>query len=182
MSDKIGERIEFWKEKSSVKIHISGKVKGWQESLLFAWLLLWTLCGIYIAVYFFQAVVTEQKVFLFVYLIFWGYFEYIVGKTWFWRKWGKEVIYIHEGNLELTDQIREAGKTQRYFTQNISELTLVKNSNLSFVAVYFNSFWVRGGETISFKCLGKEVRFGKQLTEEEAKRLLTVVRKYLKKK
>ena len=182
MSDKIGERIEFWKEKSNVTVHISGKVKGWQESLLFAWLIMWSLCGLYIAFYFFQAKVTEEKIFLFVYLIFWGYFEYIVGKTWFWRKWGKEVIKIHEGNLEITNQIRKSGNTERYFTQNISELGLVKNTNLSFVAVYFNSFWIRGGEVLSFKYMGKEIRFGRQLSEEEAKRLLTVLRKYFKKK
>ena len=181
MSDKIGDRITFWKEKDKVEIHISGKVKPWQESLLFAWLGMWTLCGLYIMVFFFQELNMEEKLFLFVYLVFWGYFEYIVGRTWMWRKWGKEVIQVEGGNLELTNQVRKSGQTNRYFVQNIKNLSFEAEKS-SFISIYFNSFWIRGGERISFQYMGKEVRFGRQLSEDECKRLLSVLKKYLRKK
>jgi hypothetical protein len=181
MSEKIGERIQIEKDKQQLRVEVSGKIKNWQESVLFAWVLMWTLCGLYVMVFFFQPLSFEEKMFLLVYLTFWAYFEYIAVRTWAWRKWGKEIIEISNGEMRLSSNLKTFGAPQKFFTQNVKNFGVVKKTT-SFASVYFNSFWIIGGESIGFEYMGKKVAFGKQLSEQEAQKLSSLIRKYFKKK
>ena len=70
---KIGERINYKTEAGNLEVSISGKIPKWQESLLFFWVLAWSLCGIFIVQYLFGDWPRDQKLFLVVYLAFWAF-------------------------------------------------------------------------------------------------------------
>jgi hypothetical protein len=177
---KIGERIDFRKDGKELYIEISGRIKRWQESVLFGWLVLWTLCGVYIAIFIFTDLSMDEKVFLLVYLSFWAFFEYKAAQAWLWRKWGKERIKIVDGVLEIKNDIRGYGTVKRYFVQNIKEFGKINTDRKSFGAIYFNSFWMVGGETIGFKHLGQKVALGRQLKDDETMSLVRLMKKSLK--
>ncbi|UTW60807.1 hypothetical protein KFE98_12305 [bacterium SCSIO 12741] len=183
MKETIGERISVVRERQFLEVLISGKGKVWQESVLFAWVLMWTLIGIYIISYMFMVDMTgEQRIFFLGYLVFWGYFEYTWGRAWFWKKFGVERIRISDGHLEIKNDVRGYGKVKRYFLENIHDLGVINQNEKSFSAVYFRSFWTVGGETVGFEYMGQKVILGRQLPAEEARRVASLIRKYLKRK
>ena len=49
----------------------------------------------------------------------------------------------------------------------------------SFQEVYENSPWIRGGERIEFEYLGKTIRFGRKLSDKDAKLLHGLITKKL---
>jgi hypothetical protein len=132
-------------------------------------------------VFFFQPLSLEEKLFLLVYLAFWAYFEYMAVRTWAWRKWGKEIIEVEAGELRISANLKTFGSPAKYFTQNIKNFGPIRKST-SFSSVYFNSFWILGGESLGFDYMGKKVAFGKQLDSEKAQKLSSLLRKYFKKK
>ncbi len=179
---KIGERICYSVDSGKVQVTINGKIPKWQESLLFVWVIAWSLCGVFIVQYLFGDWAKEQKLFLLVYLAFWGFFEYKAVHAYLWRKFGFEHITLENGELFLKNDILGKGKPTKYFTQNIKEFGWINADKKSFGNVYFSSFWMVGGETIGFVHLGQKVAFGRQLDEKEAVKLIGVLRKYFKKK
>ncbi len=178
----IGERITYTVDAGNLEVKISGKIPKWQETLLFVWVLAWSLCGLFIVQYLFGDWPQDQKVFLLVYFAFWAYFEYKAIHSYLWRKFGFESIQVVQGELFLKNDLLGKGKRTKYFTQNIKEFGWITADKKSFGRVYFSSFWMVGGETIGFSHLGKKVAFGMQLEEREAARLIGVMRKYFKKK
>lgn len=179
---KIGDRIKYASEAGTLEVSVSGKIPKWQESLLFFWVLAWSLCGIFIIQYLFGDWPKEQKIFLVVYLAFWGFFEYKAVHAWFWRKFGFESIIVKGGEIFLKNDILGRGKTTKYFTDNVKDFGWLTSNPKSFGSVYFKSFWMVGGETIGFTHLGQKVTLGMQLDEKDAAKLVGVIRRHFKKK
>lgn len=179
---KIGDRISYTIDAGNVDVKISGKIPKWQETLLFVWVVAWSLCGVFIVQYLFGDWPREQKLFLTVYLAFWAFFEYKAVQAYLWRKFGFESIQLSQGELFIKNDVMGRGKQTKYFTENIKEFGWINADSKSFGSVYFSSFWMVGGETIGFKHLGQKVAFGRQLDEREAAKLIGVLRKYFKKK
>lgn len=179
---QIGERITYKTDNGQLEVSISGKIPKWQETLLFGWAIAWSLCGLFILQYLFGDWPKEQKLFLVAYLAFWAYFEYKAVYAWLWRKYGFESITIKNGDLFLKNDLLGRGKVTKYFTQNIKDFGFLNTNPKSFGSVYFNSFWMVGGETIGFKHLSQKVTLGRQLNEKDAAKLIGVLRKHFKKK
>ncbi len=68
--------IEFRiQKKEELTIVISGKVEKWQETLLTIWWIAWTFCGGYVLYSILGDYNRDEKLVMFIYLIFWLYFE-----------------------------------------------------------------------------------------------------------
>ena len=178
----MSDRIEIKKDGNGIIICISGKMKKWHESVLFGWLAAWSFCGIYIMFFFLQPLSFDEKIFLLAYLAFWAYFEYMAARAWIWRKKGVETIKLNDGNLSMDNNLPTFGGHKSYFIENIKNLGFIEKKKNSFSSSYFSSFWIIGGETISFEYFGKLVALGKQIEQEDAQQVLTVLRKFLKRK
>lgn len=178
----MNNRVEIKKDGNGLLIFISGKMKKWHESLLFGWLAMWSFCGIYVMVFLFQPLAFEEKMILLAYLSFWGYFEYMAARAWMWRKKGKEIIKLGDGNLSMQNNLPTFGSPKSYFLENIKNLELIERPKNSLAGSYFSSFWIIGGETISFEYFGKKVVLGKQLNKEDSQKVLNAIRKFLKRK
>lgn len=175
----IGERISWSKDGESTVIVISQQVESWKVTLLATWLIAWLFCGAYFVYSLFVEEARDSKIGLIVMLSFWAYFLVRTGKAYFWRKHGKELIRIWDGQITVKRDIRSYGKAEHYHAENIKELRVLERSARSFLAVANNSFWVVGGEMLEFSHLGKTVRMGCQLSLEDAKQLLRVIKNAL---
>ena len=111
---------------------------------------------------------SDQRIFMFVWLAFWVWFEYRIFNAWLWRKSGKEVIRFSPECTELSFEINKRGLVRKYDTSLIQQLHNVEVKKGLFTRNFYSSFWVVGGETIGFQCSGAEVTFGRQLSEDES--------------
>jgi len=148
-------------------------------SLLFLWLLAWTVCGLIVAAYYFKLTSQNQKLFTLVYLSFWVYYEYKVARAFVWRKWGREKLWINGGKVNYQQEINGKGKVKSYDKELVPEFEVIEHSETNFSDFMNNSFWIKGGERILFTCQGKVVRLGMQLSDAEARELTKELNKFL---
>ncbi len=78
-----------------------------------------------------------------------------------------ELFKFDNEAIHYKRSLKKYGKVYKFYYENINTLKLAKAKSTSFGAVLENSFWVIGGEKISFQHLSKEIRVGIQLNEEE---------------
>lgn len=176
----ISERISFRKSPDETTIIITGKIDRSKESLLLAWILAWSFCGILILVSLFGDFPREQKLYFIIFLSFWAYFEYKVINVFRYRKWGKEYLRIADGKLSIKRSISKIAKANEYFIENIKNLSIIEKNNKNFFQQLEQSFWTIGDEAVSFECLGKYIKFGIQLDKNEANKLFKLIKEELK--
>ena len=123
----------------------------------------------------------NKRLFIMGIIAFWAYFEYKVGKTFLFRKFGKEKMWIKNGKLFYQREINKKGKIKEYDPSLINELEILKPNRGDFFVQMQESFWVIGGERLMFRYAAKFVRFGLQLTDAEANKVFKELSKELKK-
>jgi hypothetical protein len=170
-------RVHIKDEPGNLIIHISGRIPSWQFTLLSGWLLAWSLAGLFVMIELATSTFSsDQRIFMFVWLAFWVWFEYRIFNAWLWRKSGKEVIRFSPECTELSFEINKRGLVRKYDTSLIQQLHNVEVKKGLFTRNFYSSFWVVGGETIGFQCSGAEVTFGRQLSEDESNALIKIIR------
>ena len=83
--------------------------------------------------------------------------------------------------LTIKDEILGYGRANDFFVENIQKLGPIDLDRTSWKWQLNDSFWVMGGERLGFEHLGKNIAFGKSLTDAEAKRVLVILQEALKK-
>lgn len=177
----LSERISYRVSKESASVVISGKIERWKEATLMAWMVAWTVCGVFFMYQLSLELPRETKMGIVVLLFFWLYFEIKVGRALFWRLWGFEQIRFTKGQLSIKRNIKGYGKRRDFFLQNIQGFQKVEPSPRSLVASMEESFWVVGGERIYFDHLGKKIGLGMQLRTAETHKLLDWMQRQSKK-
>lgn len=157
------------KNKNEIEVIILAQIAKNKIILLLIWLLLWTSCGMIIFSQFFVSHTKEIKLFMFIWFVFWIYFEFKIVYAYMWRKAGKEIIKINNKGIIIKREINGNGKEKFYAKETIKELKIVDFSSKN-IALHLNtSFWAVGGETLKFESLEKPIAFAMQLSEDEAK-------------
>lgn len=164
---------------SLVILPTADKKKAW---LLLLWLLAWTVGGVIIMFNYFSITQQSAKLFLIIWLCFWAYFEFKIFKVCLWKLFGKEKLWIKNGTIYYQHNVNGKGKTKEYDLNLISDLELIPLDERNFADVFAQSFWVKGGERIVFKCQDKFVKFGMQLSNEDSYRIIVELKKQLNKK
>ena len=182
----IGTRTSFQDAGNKTTIVIAPENVFWQKGLMSAWFSMWMVIGITMFWAFNTLKLNEQeKLIVIIFLVFWVYYAFKVGKSLFWILWGKELIKIDKDGLSIKKSIRGYGKSTNYFLENIQKFRTQQPKENSFQAVWENSPWIQNGERIEFDYIGKTIRFGKKLNEKDAKLLFNLITKrveeYLKK-
>jgi len=179
--ERIGSRITHHTDKNKVAtIIISPKKEPLKGALLFAWLMMWSFCGVYVMIQLFESYSKEEKLYLIIFLLFWVYFEYKAIKAYLWRKLGREMLMIDNHALSIKKAYKNYGKSTQYYLENINGLKLKKVSDRSFSDQIEGSYWSVRGERIAFNYLRKEIKFGIQLSETEARKLYGLISKRIK--
>ena len=175
------DRITVLETPDLLEIIISGKIKAWQLNIITFWLAAWTLSVVFVIGQLFGNMPSDQKLYMYVWLGFWVYFEYRIVTVWVWRKWGKEVIQIRKEKTELRFEVPVRQKASEFETASISGVSDLEGMKGNFVKAHYEPFWVVGGETIGFEYNGKLYGFGRQLPKEDVTRLMSLIGRRLKK-
>lgn len=183
MVNYITDRISYSENDDILTVVISGKVEKWQESLLTVWMFAWTFCGVYVFTQLIEGhYAKEERLIMFVYEVFWTYFEWKLIYAFVWRKWGDEIIKVSSESIRIKNNIKNYGKVKNYFIENIDQLQLINLPTKSFAKIMGNSFWNITEKTISFSYFDKLISFGIQLNKKESKKILKVITAHLRKK
>lgn len=174
----IGKRISFKrKEDGELSIVVLSTADTTKKKLLLLWLVLWTIGGLLVFSQYFTMADKDTKAAIIVWMGFWAYFEYKVTKVFLWRNSGMEKIKIRKEKLFYKRDISGRGKIKVYDTEMIKDLRVVEPKENSFFEDLNNSYWVIAGEKLAFDHFGKEVKFGIQLEETDAKALHKLINK-----
>lgn len=153
-----------------------------KTNLLFLWLMAWSVSGIIILINYFKLTQDNAKLMIIVWLAFWAYFEFKIIRVYMWKRFGKEKLWIKNGTLLYQQDINGRGKVKEYDLNLISDFCLIELVTGSIADTFSQTFWVKGGERIEFACQSKVIKFGMQLTDEEATKIIVALNKFLKKK
>lgn len=169
------DKIKINQLGKAIEITISGKIAKDKFISLSIWFVLWTIAGI--AVISQLPTITDEstRTFVWVWLAFWAYFFYRTGKAVMWRKMGAEKITIDAEHFTLINDVplgSKGWKVEMAQIRNFTNLTVDRNN---FVANYFESFWVVGGETIGFYADGKLYSIAKQIPKNDVEKLKSFV-------
>lgn len=151
-----------------------------KTNLLFLWLLAWTISGVIVIANYFTITQDQAKLLLIIWLAFWTYFEFKIIRVFMWKRFGKEKLWIKNGLLLYKEDINGRGKTKEFDLNLISNLELIALTNGSIADTFSQTFWVKGGERIQFTCQSKVIKFGMQLADDEAKKIISTLNKYIK--
>lgn len=176
----IGDRVSILEKDDVFSLVILPTTDKKKLALMFFWLLAWSVCGVIVFVNLFKIQGRDAKLFIIVYLTFWFYYEFKIARAFIWKRFGKEKLWIKKGILYYQREVQSRGKIQEYNLDLVSDLKL-SETGTGFAESLSNSFWVKGNERIEFQSQSKTVRFGLQLSDEEAEKILKEIRKFLKK-
>ncbi len=182
----IGNRTSFVDDTKKTTIIITPENVFWHKGLMSAWFSMWIVIGFTMmwALNTFK-LNQQEKLIVIIFLVFWFYYAFKVGKSLFWILWGKELIKIEKDGLTIKRSIKGYGKSTTYFLENIQKIRVTQPKENSFQAVWENSPWVQQGERIEFDYISKTIRFAKKLNEKDSKLLFNLITKrielYLKK-
>lgn len=173
----ISNRISYSRSEAGLRLIIIGKIERWKEGILLAWLLAWTFCGLVVMREYYLNPDQQMRMLLLIFLVFWAYYLWRIGRTWAYRLGGNELIAVDETTLHIKRSTFTFGKSKPYFIANIKDFSLIEIPRRSFAYQFENAWWVLGGERLTFEYQGRAVRFAMQLTDQEASELVKLLKK-----
>lgn len=178
--DYIGKRISIKKKEDEISIVILSTADKFKKNLLFIAFFLWSLSGMIVFLQYFYITDQQTRVALIVWLGFWAYFEYRIFKAYMWRSSGIEKLKLRNGKFYYKREVAKRGKIKVFEYDFMKDLRLIEPKENSFFESLDNSYWVVAGEKLAFDYYGKEIKFGLQLDETDAKTLFKFLQKEIK--
>lgn len=172
----ISERISYVKDGNNLSLVITANHSKSKTRFLLGVLLLWLLGGGIIIFNFASLSGEQSKVMLLVWLGFWIYFLYIIGKAWRWNKFGNEIIKISDGTLKLKNDVRGRGWVHTFDAAKIKDLKEYGEGQPAWFKQFGGDYWSTDPDTLSFQCEDQLVAFGYQLTEKEKQDILRLLK------
>lgn len=177
----ISPRISYRENQGETTLVISSQIAKPKFVMLTVWLCLFGLSGLLIVSQIFvPGYPGMTRIGFIAFTSFWAYFMYRLGYVWWFRKSGMEFIRLQDGKLSIKRAIHTYGKSHEFLIGNIKHFGQRVQAQKSFSTELENSFWVLGGERLQFEYLGRDIRFGIQLTDEEVQKLKPLFTKWLK--
>lgn len=177
---KSANLIQHKQLEGEIEISIFPVISPFQLNIIRIWLSVWTLSGIVILSQFFTNTPKETKMFLALWMAFWGYFEFKVFNILWWKKNGKEVLHLNQEKLVITLHSSKQPRSFEFENNQIQNLTLVDFNEKKYSEAVNSSFFGLGKETILFEFNGGKYGIGKQLNREEANKVFKLLKTKIK--
>ena len=178
----LSERVSIDRRDGRASVVITARTTRGKQTLLVTWALAWITCGIIVIVERSKLPASDvARQYMLAFLAFWAYFAVMIGRAVLWRLKGFELWRIKDGSVTIKDSLFGYGKAHTYFVDNIQKLGLLIIDESSWKWQWDRSAWVIGGERLGFEHLGKKIIFGKNLTDDEARKLVPILKNALRK-
>lgn len=173
----MSERISFVDHKESLTFVIYPPKIGFKRILILIWVILWYGVGGVVISQLFLDYPEDEKIMLIIFLSFWMYFAYRVSRTLIYLFWGREYIKLDQNALRVKKATGKFGSAKQYFIENIAKFKQHEVKENSFQAAFENSPWVKGFDKLQFEYQGKNISFGRKLTDKEAQLMFKLITK-----
>jgi hypothetical protein len=124
----------------------------------------------------------QEKIILWIFLSFWVFYFFRIGRTFLWIHYGQELIKLGEFSVDYKRSIFKYGKAHIIFHENISGFSSHFPKENSFEAVWESSPWISGGERIFLETKLKTYKIGRKLTVQETHSLIDTMKIHVKKR
>jgi hypothetical protein len=179
----ISERISVKKHANYTTIVISPTKNFWTTMLLGSWLSMWFVIGVLVISSFYMFdLKNQEKIILWIFLSFWVFYFFRIGRTFLWIHYGQELIKLGEFSVDYKRSIFKYGKAHIIFHENISGFSSHLPKENSFEAVWESSPWISGGERIFLETKLKTYKIGRKLTVQETHSLIDTMKIHVKKR
>lgn len=176
----ISERLSLLKKEDLLSIVILPSRNRRKMAMMFLWLFAWTVCGVIVGTSYFSLKERDAKLFVIVYLSFWAYFEVSIMRSFFWKRYGREKLWISGGHLHYQREVGGKGRIRSFHLDLVNPLKAIPVRPTSFFDSINQSFWIKGGERIELNVQGKSILLGMQLTDSETNTVVREVNASLK--
>ncbi|MDQ3109500.1 MAG: hypothetical protein M3R17_06355 [Bacteroidota bacterium] len=176
----ISKRASFVKNEKELSIVISSAADRSKAKNVGIILALWFTGGIFIGINYFSVDDKNMKLFILVYLAFWLYFSYIIGKAFMWQWNGKELIKIRDGKLIYKKDVSGRGFVIDYPLTEISNVRKYGEKTPGWVKSIGGDYWSVDCDSIAFDYQGKEIPLGYKLDEKEQEKVLRLLKEEIK--
>ena len=177
----IGDRISFEDSKAKTTVVIVPEKNLFVNALMGAWLGMWYCIGGIVIWSLIQLSLNEQeRIILYIFLIFWMYYAFRISKAYLWLIFGKELLKLDRDGFHIKNSFFSYGKLRTYYFSNIKDFQFDIPENRTIRAVWESSPWVSGGERFEFEYFGKHEKFGRKLNLKESKLLFDLLKAKIK--
>ncbi|MEJ6686136.1 MAG: hypothetical protein QNK70_02515 [Crocinitomicaceae bacterium] len=169
---KIGDRISFEDSKFKTTVVIIPERNHFVNMLMGAWLGMWYCIGAVVIWSLFHLVLLEQeRIILYIFLLFWCYYAFRISKSYLWLLFGKELLKLNKDAFFIKRSFFRYGKLTPYYYDNIADFHFEIPEGRTIQAIWESSPWVSGGERFEFEYFGKVKKFGRKLNQRDSKLL-----------
>jgi len=142
---------------------------------------LWLIGGLIIGLNYFKVTDDNAKLMILIWLAFWLYFSYVIGKAFRWQYFGRELIQVRDGKLFYKRDVGGRGWVQEYKLSGITNLKKYEDKSPAWIKKFGGDYWSIDCDSLSFDYEEKEIAFGYRLSEKEADKIQKVLRQYFRK-
>jgi hypothetical protein len=165
-------RVDIDERPEGTVIAIRPALKPWQRVALYTWLVLWVLSGTLAFAGMTGMQNDAQRVYAIVFLAFWAYFLFLVGRTAWWYQRGTEYLRITSDAFDYKRSWAGYGRAQHFDLGTMREVGLINHDSNLFAKTYAQAFWSIGSERIGFEYIGRKVVFGLRLSDKQSSDIL----------
>ena len=172
----ISKRASFVKNEKELSIVISSAADRSKARNIGIILTLWLIGGIVIGVNYFNIEDKNTKMFILVYLAFWFYFSYVIGKAFMWQWNGKDLIKVRDGKLIYKKDVSGRGFVIDYPLEKMKNLRKYGEKTPGWVKRIGGDYWSVDCDSIAFDYEGKEIPLCYMLDEKEQSTILKLLK------
>ncbi|MBN8703635.1 MAG: hypothetical protein J0M08_11260 [Bacteroidetes bacterium] len=147
-----------------------------KSQILKFWLIAWLIGGIALISQLFFVTDSQTKVGIIVWAGFWVYFLQFAYKAYQWRKHGYEKIIFDAGVINYYRQVFKPYKQETVNVGSIRDVQVVTYNERNFFQNLTLSYWSISGERIVLDTSIGVIRIGMELTDNEAKQLVKLIK------
>ena len=178
--ETISPRASFARKEDELRNVITSGADQSKTKIVGAILLLWLIGGGLVISSYFTLTDQRSKVMLLVWLAFWLYFTYVMGKAFNWHRRGREIIKVRNGKIYYKKDVNGRGWVNDYPLESIKTLQPTSDKSDSWIARFGGDYWSTDCDSLRFHSMGKEIAFGFRLTEKERERITKLLKQELK--
>ncbi len=174
----LSKRISVVRSENEVSVVVMAMEKPSQSNTQLFWFILWTICGSVMIYYFFQQEAGKTKTMYLVWIGFWLYFAYLIGRAWMWRRFGRELIQIKNGKFLYKRDTAGRGFVHVYAAERVKNFRVAEDNSPKWLKSMGGNTWNTDCNSVAYDFEDKELQMGYQLDAAEKKALIHLFKKY----
>ncbi|HEU4717885.1 MAG TPA: hypothetical protein VFU15_08620 [Bacteroidia bacterium] len=171
----ISGRASFVKTEAETSIVITSGAENGKKRITGIILLLWIIGGLYVVINLFTIKQNNTMLVVVIWVAFWIYFAYVMGKSWMWLRKGREVMKIRDGKLFYKRDVGGRGWVHEFAVDRIRNLRPAVSKNPAWLKQFGGDYWSTDCDSMVFNYDDREIAFGFRLDEKEMKKISQLI-------